>query len=37
VFILGKKVSAQGKKQVDAAVKKMVREYGEVLKWLGKE
>ncbi len=36
-YILGKKVDSKGKKRVDAAVKKTVREYGEVLKLLGKE
>jgi excisionase family DNA binding protein len=36
-YILGHKVSNKGKKRVDAAVKKTVREYGEVLKRLGKE
>lgn len=36
-YILGKKVSAKGKKRVDAAVKKTVQEYGEVLKLLGRE
>ena len=35
--ILGKKVTARGKKRIDAAVQKTVREYGEVLKRLGKE
>ena len=35
--ILGKEVSAKGKKQIDAAVHKTVREYGEVLKKLGRE
>ena len=35
--ILGKEVSAKGKKRIDAAVHKTVREYGEVLKKLGGE
>ena len=35
--VLGKKVTARGKKRIDAAVHKTVREYGEVLKQLGKE
>jgi len=35
--ILGKKVTSSGKKRIDAAVRKTVREYGEVLKKLGKE
>ena len=35
--ILGKKVTAKGKKQIDAAVHKTVKEYGEVLKQLSKE
>jgi len=35
--ILGKKVSSKGKKQIDAAVKKTVKEYGDALKRLGKE
>jgi excisionase family DNA binding protein len=30
--ILGKKVTTRGKKRIDAAVRKAVREYGEVLK-----
>lgn len=36
-YILGHKVSNKEKKRVDAAVKKTVQEYGEVLKLLGKE
>lgn len=36
-YILGRKVSAKGKRRVDAAVKKTLQEYGEVLKKLGKE
>ncbi len=36
-YILGKGISAKGKRQIDAAVRKTVREYGEVLKKLGKE
>jgi len=35
--ILGKKVTRRGKERIDAAVRKTVREYGEVLKQLGKE
>ncbi len=35
--ILGSEVSAKGKKLIDAAVHKTVREYGEVLKQLGRE
>ena len=35
--ILGREVTAKGKKRIDAAVHKTVREYGEVLKKLGRE
>ncbi len=35
--ILGKEVATKGKKRIDAAVRKTVQEYGEVLKRLGKE
>ncbi len=35
--ILGKEVTMKGKKRIDAAVNKTVREYGEVLKKLGRE
>jgi excisionase family DNA binding protein len=35
--ILGKEVSRTGKQRIDAAVRKTVQEYGEVLKMLGKE
>ena len=35
--VLGRKVTAKGKKRIDAAVHRAVREYGEVLKRLGKE
>jgi excisionase family DNA binding protein len=35
--ILGKKVTSRGKKRIDAAVRKTVHEYGQVLKQLGKE
>ncbi|OGP78784.1 MAG: hypothetical protein A2V86_15520 [Deltaproteobacteria bacterium RBG_16_49_23] len=35
--ILGKKVTRGGKKWIDAAVRKTVQEYGELLKLLGKE
>jgi excisionase family DNA binding protein len=36
-YILGKEVTRRGKNRIDAAVRKTVREYGEVLKQLGKE
>jgi len=35
--ILGREVTTKGKKRIDAAVHKTVREYGEVLKKLGRE
>ena len=35
--ILGKKISVKGKKRIDSAVRRTVREYGEVLKKLGRE
>ncbi len=35
--ILGKTVTREGKQRIDAAVRKTVQEYGEVLKLLGKE
>jgi excisionase family DNA binding protein len=35
--ILGRKITRQGKKRIDAAVGRTVREYGEVLKMLSKE
>ena len=35
--ILGKKLTARDKKRIDAAVRRVVREYGEVLKKLGRE
>jgi excisionase family DNA binding protein len=35
--ILGKEVTRTGKQRIDAAVRKTVQEYGEVLKQLGKE
>ncbi|MCE5251855.1 helix-turn-helix domain-containing protein [bacterium] len=35
--ILGREVTPKGKKRIDAAVLKTVREYGEVLKLLGRE
>ena len=35
--ILGKEISSQGKKRIDIAVRKTVKEYGELLKKLGKE
>jgi len=35
--ILGKEATREGKERIDAAVRKTVQEYGEVLKRLGKE
>jgi excisionase family DNA binding protein len=35
--ILAKEVTTKGKKRIDAAVQKTVREYGDVLKQLSKE
>jgi excisionase family DNA binding protein len=35
--ILGKEVTKEGKDRIDAAVRRTVQEYGEVLKQLGKE
>ncbi len=35
--ILGKKLSGSAKKEIDIAVKKTVKEYGDVLKRLGRE
>lgn len=35
--ILGKKVSDQGKRRIDDAIQRTVREYGQVLKRLSKE
>jgi excisionase family DNA binding protein len=35
--ILGKQVTKSGKKRIDTAVRKTVREYGQVLKQLGRE
>ena len=35
--ILGRRVTDQGKKRIDDAVRKTVHEYGEVLKQLAKE
>jgi excisionase family DNA binding protein len=35
--ILGKEVTKRGKQRIDAAVQKIVRDYGEALKKLGKE
>ncbi len=35
--ILGKEVGKEDKKEIDRAVKKTVKEYGEVLKLLGRE
>jgi excisionase family DNA binding protein len=37
VQILAKKVTAKDKRRVDTAVRRTVREYGEVLKRLGRE
>jgi excisionase family DNA binding protein len=35
--VLGKKVTREGKKRIDTAVRRIVKEYGEVLKQLGRE
>ena len=35
--ILGRRLTGRGKKQIDAAVRRAVLEYGEVLKRLGRE
>lgn len=35
--ILGKEVSEKGKKEIDKAIQKTIREYGETLKLLGGE
>jgi len=35
--LLGKELSEEDKKEIDAAVRKTVKEYGEVLKLLGRE
>jgi len=35
--ILGKEITAKDKSQIEKAVKKTVKEYGEVLRWLSKE
>jgi len=35
--ILGKTLNEEEKREIDAAVKKTVKEYGEVLKLLGRE
>jgi excisionase family DNA binding protein len=35
--ILGKELGSVGKKQIDAGVRKVIKEYGELLKKLGKE
>ncbi len=37
VNILGKEVTEKAKRQIDAAIRKTIQEYGEVLKKLGKE
>jgi len=37
VDILGRKMTTKGKRRIDAAVQRTVREYGEVLKQLSKE
>ncbi len=34
---LGKELSAETRKEIDAAIKKTIREYGEVLRLLGRE
>ena len=34
---LSGKMTSKSKKQIDSAIRKTVREYGDVLKWLGKE
>jgi excisionase family DNA binding protein len=36
-FLIGKALSAAQKKEIDGAVKKTVKEYGETLKLLGRE
>ena len=36
-YFLGKELSASDKKEIDSAVNKTVKEYGEVLKLLGRE
>ena len=36
-YILGRTLGEEGKKEIDRAVKKTVREYGDVLKQLGRE
>ena len=36
-YILGKKMSSKDKSKINAAVKKVVKDYGEVLKRLSKE
>ena len=35
--IVGKEVSEKGKKEIDKAIQKTIREYGETLKLLGSE
>jgi len=35
--ILGKELDVEGKREIDAAVRRTVKEYGEVLKRLGRE
>ncbi len=35
--VLSRKLSPEGKKRIEASVNKVVKEYGEVLKLLGKE
>jgi len=35
--ILGRKVTSEGRKRIDGAVDRVVREYGEVLTLLGKD
>lgn len=36
-YFLGKELSASDKKEIDSAVNKTVKEYGDVLRLLGKE
>ena len=36
-YILGKKLTAKDKGQIEKAVKKVIKEYGEVLRKLGEE
>ena len=36
-FILGKALNSKNKKEIDKAIKRTIKEYGEVLKLLGRE